>query len=115
METDMAPDVKALVFDVFGTVVDWRASLIRQLSALGPALRLALDWTRFADAWRGLYQPSMEEVRSGGRSFVVLDELHRESLASLLDKFGARKLSDGELDRLNAVWHRLDAWPDSVE
>jgi 2-haloacid dehalogenase len=107
-------NVKALTFDVFGTVVDWRSSLIREGEALGRAKGLAVDWPKFADAWRGLYQPAMDEVRSGRRPWVKLDDLHRESLDKLLGPFGIKGLSEAEVDHLNRAWHRLDPWPDAV-
>ena len=106
--------VKALLFDVFGTVVDWRTSIIRELEEFGAAKSIDADWTAFADDWRGLYQPSMEEVRSGRRPWTVLDVLHRESLETLLVKYGVGGLSEAEKDHLNKVWHRLSPWPDSV-
>ncbi len=112
----MAVDrIKALTFDVFGTVVDWRSSIIREGEALGRAKGLEVDWSAFADAWRGLYQPSMEEVRRGVRPWVKLDDLHRESLDSLIAAFGIAGLGENEVDHLNRAWHRLDPWPDSVE
>jgi len=107
-------NVKALTFDVFGTVVDWRSSLIREGETLGKAKGLGVDWAKFADSWRGLYQPAMDEVRSGRRSWTKLDDLHRESLEKLLVQFGIRGLSEAEIDHLNRAWHRLDPWPDSV-
>lgn len=107
--------VKALVFDVFGTVVDWRGSSIRELTAFGKARGLKADWEQFADDWRGLYQPSMEEVRSGRREFTILDTLHRESLLKLLDKYSIKGLAEHEIEHLNTIWHRLDPWPDVVE
>jgi 2-haloacid dehalogenase len=106
--------VKALTFDVFGTVVDWRSSIIREGQALGKAKGFAVDWAKFADAWRGMYQPAMDEVRSGRRPWTKLDDLHRESLEKLLGQFAIKGLSDGEVDHLNRAWHRLDPWPDSV-
>jgi len=102
--------VKALCFDVFGTVVDWRGSIAREVDALG----IACDGHAFADAWRGRYQPAMEEVRSGRRPWVKLDVLHRENLVAVLAAFGIT-LSDAEIDQLNRVWHRLDPWPDAVQ
>ena len=108
------PNVKALTFDVFGTVVDWRSSLIREGEALGKAKGLSVDWAKFADSWRGLYQPAMDEVRSGRRPWTKLDDLHRESLDKLLVQFGIKGLSQAEIDHLNRAWHRLDPWPDSV-
>ena len=106
--------IKALTFDVFGTVVDWRASLIREGEALGRAKGLTVDWPRFADAWRGLYQPALERVRSGAQPWTKLDDLHRASLDRLLVDFGITGLSEAEIDELNRAWHRLDPWPDAV-
>lgn len=106
--------IQVLFFDVFGTVVDWRTSIIKELTAFGHAKGIEADWEAFTDAWRGLYHPSMEEVRSGRREWVNLDILHCESLVTLLDRFGIHGLSDAEIDQLAKVWHRLGAWPDSV-
>jgi 2-haloacid dehalogenase len=106
--------VKALVFDVFGTVVDWRGSVIRELTAFGNGRGIAADWSRFADDWRGLYQPGMEEIRSGKRPFAILDQLHRESLLKLLERYGVRGLNEHEINHLVTIWHRLDPWPDAV-
>lgn len=108
-------NVKALVFDVFGTVVDWRSSLIRDLTAFGNGRGLQADWAKFADDWRGLYQPAMEEVRSGRRQWTILDDLHRESLKRLLEQNGIRGLESHEIEHLNQCWHRLDPWPDVLE
>ena len=105
---------RALLFDVFGTVVDWRSSVIRELEGVGAHFGIEADWTAFADAWRGLYQPSMERVRSGERPWCKLDDLHRESLVELLDRFGISALTVAEVDELNRAWHRLDPWPDTV-
>lgn len=107
-------DVKALLFDVFGTVVDWRTSIIRELEALGSANGLSGDWAAFTDDWRKLYQPSMEDVRSGRRAWTILDVLHRESLEKLLAKYNITGLTEAEKDHINNVWHRLSPWPDSV-
>ena len=106
--------ISALTFDVFGTVVDWRTSVIREGQAFGKPRGLSVDWGKFADAWRGLYQPAMEEVRSGRRPWAKLDELHRESLVRLLGDFGIIGVSPAEIDHLNHAWHRLDPWPDAV-
>ncbi len=106
--------VKALVFDVFGTCVDWRGSIIADGAALSARTGLKVDWAAFADAWRAEYQPSMQRVRSGGRPWTVLDILHRESLEKLVDRFGLSSLSAAERDHLNLVWHRLQPWPDTV-
>lgn len=106
--------MKALLFDVFGTVVDWRRSIIEEGELFNRARGTNVDWTRFADRWRGMYQPAMEKVRSGARSWTVLDTLHRESLETLIDEFGLQELNERERDHLNRVWHRLNPWPDSV-
>jgi len=109
------PDVKALVFDVFGTVVDWRSSITRHAEALAKAKGVTLDPIAFADAWRGRYQPQMETVRSGKRPWTILDVLHRESLVALLPEFGLEgKLSEAEIDTFNKAWHDLAPWPDVV-
>lgn len=107
-------NVKALFFDVFGTVVDWRSSIVRELEAFGRAHQIEADWTQFADDWRGLYQPSMEEVRNGNRPWVNLDRLHRESLITLLARHDIQGLSEDDIAHLNRAWHRLDPWPDSI-
>lgn len=107
--------VKALTFDVFGTVVDWRTSIIREGRALGERKGIDVDWESFVDAWRGLYQPAMSKVREGKRPWTKLDDLHRESLEWLLAEYRIQGLSDGEIERFNRAWHRLDPWPDAVE
>ena len=107
-------DVQALLFDVFGTVVDWRGSLIAELSAFGSAKGLAANWEAFVDDWRGLYQPSMEAVRSGKRPWTILDVLHRESLDILVTKYGLSGLSEADKVHLTNAWHRLKPWPDTV-
>jgi 2-haloacid dehalogenase len=107
--------VKALCFDVFGTVVDWRESIAREAGQLLAARGITRDWHAFADAWRARYQPAMEEVRSGRRPWIKLDDLHRENLLALLEVFAIDGLSDAEIDHLNRAWHRLDPWPDAVE
>jgi 2-haloacid dehalogenase len=111
----MISAAEALVFDVFGTVVDWRSTIIREGEALGREKHLDVDWAAFADAWRGRYAPSMERVRRGEIPWTRLDDLHRASLEDLLEEFGIEGLSDAEKDHLNRVWHRLDPWPDAVE
>ena len=109
------PGVAALVFDVFGTVVDWRSSIIRELEEFGRERRLAADWTALADAWRAGYQPAMERVRKGEIGWTVLDDLHRETLEALLPKFGIGGLLEAEIRHLVHAWHRLDPWPDAVK
>ena len=110
-----APGVKALLFDVFGTVVDWRGSLIAELSAFAQARDLHGDWARLVDAWRAAYVPSMDEVRRHPeRGFIKLDELHRQSLGRLVAEQQIQGLTEADLDHLNRGWHRLSPWPDSV-
>ena len=106
------PGVKALFFDVFGTLVDWRTSVARESENILSALGFSLDWLAFADAWRGEYQPGMEEVRAGVIPFSKLDVLHRRNLVRMAPRFGLENLSDEVLDDLTQVWHRLDAWPE---
>jgi 2-haloacid dehalogenase len=106
---------KALVFDVFGTVVDWRTSIVLEGEDLGRKKNLDVNWAAFADAWRSRYAPSMEGVRSGKIPWTKLDDLHRASLEDLLREFGVEGLSEQEKDHLNRVWHRLDPWPDAFE
>ena len=106
--------VVALGFDVFGTVVDWRNSVIREGEALGREKGIDRDWTAFADRWRAGYQPAMEAVRKGDRDWTILDVLHREILDELLVEFDISGLTEAEIDHLNRAWHRLDPWPDSV-
>jgi 2-haloacid dehalogenase len=115
--TDTKPSlttVKALVFDVFGTVVDWRTSVGREVDALAKRKGLKVDGPAFADAWRAQYGPSMNRVRTGELPWTKLDRLHRQSLDRLLPEFGLTGLSESEIDTLNKAWHRLDPWPDAV-
>ena len=105
--------VQALVFDVFGTVVDWRGSVIREGRRFGRTHGIAIDWGAFADAWRARYHPSMQRVRTGEMPWTGLDELHRASLDALLAQFGIAGLPGIAVDHLNRVWHRLSPWPDA--
>lgn len=108
-----APEVRALLFDVFGTVVDWRAGVAREGAVLGERFGIRnLDWGLVADAWRRRYEPSMEEIRSGRRPFVTLDTLHRENLGAVFADMSLPALSDDDLDEFTLSWHRLDPWPD---
>ena len=104
--------VKALVFDVFGTVVDWRNGVARDARTILSRLGYSLDWLAFADAWRGQYQPGMDEVRTGKIPFVKLDVIHRRMLDWIVPKFGLEKVDGKVLDELTLAWHRLDAWKD---
>ena len=105
--------IRALVFDVFGTLVDWRGSIAREADALLAPRGIALDWHAFADAWRDQYQPAMEEVRSGRIPFGKLDALHRRNLDVVLADLGiGGRVEESVRVELNLAWHRLDAWPD---
>ena len=104
--------VRAMFFDVFGTLVDWRTGVAREAERVLQPLGYNLDWTAFADAWRAEYQPGMEEVRSGRIPFSKLDVLHRRNLERFMPRFGMRNLPDEVLRELTLAWHRLDAWPD---
>ena len=108
-------DVRALIFDVFGTVVDWRGGVIRDGAALTARTPgHTVDWPAFADAWRGRYVPSMNRVRTGELPWTNLDGLHRVSLDELLTEFGADGLTEDDRAYLVGAWHRLDPWQDSV-
>ena len=113
MDTKLA-SVKALVFDVFGTVVDWRSSVTAEVRELAARKGLTVDGAKFADAWRAGYGPSMNRVRSGELPWTRLDALHRMTLDRILVDFGITTLSEPEKDALNRAWHRLAPWPDSV-
>jgi 2-haloacid dehalogenase len=104
--------VKALLFDVFGTLVDWRTSIAREARALLLPQGVNVDWEAFADAWRDQYQPAMDEVRSGRLPFSRLDALHRRNLDVVLKEFGLAHIGEPARKELNLAWHRLDAWPD---
>ena len=110
-----SPTVKALFFDVFGTVVDWRTGVAREAEALLGPLGYRLDWIAFADAWRAEYQPGMEEVRAGRIPFSKLDTLHRRNLERILPRFGVDGLNEDTLRALTWGWHRLPAWPDVAQ
>lgn len=105
--------VGALFFDVFGTLVDWRAGVAREAERILQPLGYRLDWLAFADAWRDEYQPAMEEVRAGQIPFCKLDLLHRRNLERILPRFGISGLGEDAARELNLAWHRLDAWPDA--
>jgi 2-haloacid dehalogenase len=106
--------VKALVFDTFGTVVDWRSSVTQEVEALARQKGFTVDGAKFADAWRAGYAPSMNRVRTGAMPWTRLDDLHRMILDKLLVDFGIAGLSEAETDALNRAWHRLRPWPDAV-
>ncbi|MDE2581439.1 MAG: haloacid dehalogenase type II [Rhodospirillales bacterium] len=104
----------AIVFDTFGSVVDWRGSLIGELTAFGQARGIAADWTGLVDAWRAAYHPSMQQVRSGALPWTRLDDLHRASLDRLVAEFAVAGLTEADLRHINRGWHRLNPWPDAV-
>jgi 2-haloacid dehalogenase len=107
--------VKALVFDVFGTVVDWRSSLIADFTKWGEARGIRADWIALVDGWRAVYAASMDEVRKHPeRGYVILDKLHRQSLEKLVAQLSISGLTDADLHHLTMGWHRLNPWPDSV-
>ena len=110
----MPPAVKAILFDVFGSVVDWRGSLIAEFTAWGQAHDHPADWPALVDAWRAAYAPSMDRVRRGDLPWTILDRLHRTSLDDLALRFGLAALTDADRDHLTRGWHRLHPWPDSV-
>ncbi len=106
--------IKALTFDVFGTVVDWRTSISAEGRRLGEAKGIQADWIAFADAWRGGYTPAMDSVRKGDLPWTNIDGLHRIILDNILDEFGIGSLTEEDRDEFNRAWHRLDPWPDVV-
>jgi len=114
MNDNLGGSVKALVFDVFGTVVDWRSSISREVKALFAAKAIGVDAAAFTDDWRGGYQPAMQRVRTGELPWTKIDDLHRLILEGLLAKYRITGLSEAEKGHLNRVWHRLDPWPDAA-
>jgi 2-haloacid dehalogenase len=106
--------VRAILFDTFGTVVDWRSSLITDLTAWAGTRGITADWAGLVDAWRGAYAPSMDRVRRGDLPWTILDDLHRTTLQRLVAQFGIADLTAADLDWINHGWHRLRPWPDAV-
>lgn len=114
--TSKLDDIKALTFDVFGTCVDFRGSIIKECRALGKAKGLRVNWGKFTDAWRAGYKPAMDRVRSGDLPWTRIDVLHRMILDDILRKLRiADALTEAEKVHLNLVWHRLKPWPDTVK
>lgn len=113
MKNDLTT-IRVLAFDVFGTVVDWRSSVIAEGEQLGKSKGLKVDWGGFADAWRAIYHPYMDKVRTGQMPWTNLDDLHRLMLEETLGKFGIRDFTEDEKHHFSRVWHRLSPWPDSV-
>jgi len=107
--------IRALLFDVFGTLVDWRSGVAREAREILGPLGITVDWHAFADAWRGQYQPGMEEVRAGRIPFSKLDLLHRRNLDVVIAQFGLGAIDEATRAKLNLAWHRLDAWPDVAQ
>jgi 2-haloacid dehalogenase len=105
-------EIRALTFDVFGTVVDWRSGVAREAEAMLAPKGHRLDWGAFADGWRARYVPAMARVARGERPFAILDVLHRENLVELLAEHRIEGLTEGEIDELNLAWHRLNPWPE---
>jgi 2-haloacid dehalogenase len=103
---------RALFFDVFGTVVDWRSGVAREARRLLSPLGIEIDWLAFADAWRDCYQPGMQKIRSGAAPYANLDLLHRQNLESIRERFGLGNVDEATLAALNLSWHKLDAWDD---
>lgn len=110
---DPAAVPRALFFDVFGTVVDWRNGVAREARRILEPAGITIDWLAFADAWRACYGPSMEKVRSGETPYAPLDVLHRANLDLIKGRFGLDHLDESALAALNLAWHRLDAWDDA--
>ena len=104
--------IKALLFDVFGTVVDWRQSVINQFNQFELKTQIKGDWEKVTDLWRQNYQPSMEDVRSGKRPWVNLDTLHKESLVKIIDEMQIQGVKEDDLDQMTLYWHNLDQWSD---
>lgn len=103
-----------MTFDTFGTVVDWRSSIIRDFSAFGKARGLAVDWSRFVDEWKTAYKPGMDAVRTGAAPWTSVNAIYRAELDVLLPRYGLGQLTGDERDHMTRAWHRLDPWPDAV-
>ena len=113
-DSSVANSVKALTFDIFGTVVDWRGSIIREGQLLAAKKGYNVDWARFADSWRSGYGPAMNKVRSGELPWTKIDDLHRMILDDLVEEYSLTGMSEAELVHFNEAWHRLSPWPDTV-
>ena len=112
---DKFPGIKALTFDVFGTVVDWRSSIIAEGKALEAKTGIGADWAVVADHWRACYTPYMDKVRNGELPWTNLDTLHRMILDEIVIKFDLQGLSEEEIAEFNLAWHRLNPWPDAIQ
>lgn len=110
----MISGIKALAFDTFGTVVDWRTSIIDDLSAFGRTRGLDTDWTAFTDEWKTAYKPGMDKVRKGEWPWTTIDAIYRRALDEMAPRYGLDQLDEAALHHINRVWHRLLPWPDSA-
>jgi len=115
LSDEIGGKIKALVFDVFGTVVDWRSSITREIKSVGKRLGVEANWEAFADRWRAGYHDGMQAFRDGTDVWKTADQMYRDRLDLLLAEHGITSLSEPETEHLNRAWHRLDPWPDSVE
>ena len=107
--------IKALTFDTFGTVVDWRSSIIREFNGFGAQRGVEIDWARFVDDWKTAYKPGMDAVRTGAAPWTTVDGIYRAKLDELLERYELRQVTNEERDHLTRAWHRLDPWPDAVD
>ena len=114
MPSPLRDAIKALTFDIFGTVVDWRTTIIQEGQIWQRDIAKPVDWEAFADRWRDGYRPAMDRVRSGELPWVHIDAIHRMILDELLVAFGIEGLTEAQLDHMNRVWHRLIPWPDAI-
>ena len=110
----MITGIKALTFDTFGTVVDWRTSIINDLTAYGRKHGLNVDWTAFVDEWKNAYKPGMDKVRKGEWPWTTIDGIYRKALDEMAPRYGLDRLDEAALHHINRVWHRLLPWPDAV-
>jgi 2-haloacid dehalogenase len=114
LNQSISPPIKALAFDVFGTVVDWRTGISREAAQLAGQRGIG-EWEKFADAWRAGYVPAMDRVRRGDLPWMNIDALHRIILDSIVEQFGLGELDEAQRTHLNRAWHRLDPWPDVIQ
>jgi len=114
MSQDNISDVEVILFDVFGTVVDWRTSLLKWFQRFGRENHFQADWAGLVDDWRAAYQPSMDRVRKGQRPYVTLDVLHRESLDALLPRYGLGNVLETDCQEIARAWRWLDPWPNTA-
>lgn len=112
---DAPSGIEALTFDVFGTVVDWRTTIVREATAIGQRVGVDADWEAVADRWRDRYRPTLDRVRSGEMPFRPLEELHRVALDEVLEAAGVEGLDPEARSELNRAWRKLEPWPDAVE